>query len=144
PAASTTERTTTRLQDTDTTAPEEQLTEAARRDLAEAGIEGELVLSDYPSCGGHSLVLPSLEERPAPIANGCRLSLTPGSRFVATDGTMPGPDGIVAEGTDEGGVVLGGKQWRGDAGCPPAWTPDGRLTVIAGGELREVRIDCLR
>lgn len=143
--ASTTERTTTRPQDTDTTAPEEQLTEAAAEDLAEAGIEGELVLSDYPSCRVHSLVLPSLEERPAPIANGCRLSLTPGSQFVATDGTMPSPDGIVAECTDEGVVVHPrGEQWLVRAACPPAWTPDGRLTVIAGGELREVRIACLR
>jgi hypothetical protein len=143
--ALTTERTTTRPQDTDTTAPEEQQTEAARKDLAEAGIEGELVLSDYPSCRVHTLVLPSLEERPAPIANGCRLSLTPGTQFVATDGTMPGPDGMVAECTDEGVVVHPTGELRlARAACPPAWTPDGRLTVIAGGELREVRIACLR
>ena len=142
--ASTTDRATTERQETDTAGPEEQLTEAAARDLAEAGIEGELVLSDS-SCRARSVVLPSLEERPAPIAGGCRLSLTPGSQLVAVDGTIPSPDGIVAECTDDGVVVHPrGEQWLVRGSCPPSWTPDGRLTVVAGGELREVRIGCLR
>jgi hypothetical protein len=146
PAADTspTGRTTTERQETDTAGPEEQPRLAAVKDLTEAGIDGELVVSDI-SCRVRSFALPALEERPAPIANGCRLSLMPGSPFVAADGTIPSPDGIVAECTDDDVVVhRRAEEWlvvRGS--CPPSWTPDGRLAVVAGGELREVEIHCL-
>jgi hypothetical protein len=141
-----TEPTTTEQQQTDTAGPLEQMTRAAVEDLTEEGIEGELVLSDS-SCRVRSVVLPSLEERPAPIANGCRLSLMPGSQLVAADGTIPSPDGVVAECTDDGIVVYPrAEEWhvRVRGSCPPSWTPDGRLTVVAGGELREVRLGCLK
>ena len=143
PVAETTGRTTTEPQETDTAGPREQLTRAAAEDLTEDGIEGELVLSDS-SCRVRSVVLPSLEERPAPIANGCRLSLMPGSPFVAADGTIPSPDGIVAECADDGIVVHPrAEEWHVRGSCPPSWTPDGRLTVVSGGELREVGLGCL-
>jgi hypothetical protein len=141
--ASRTNATTTAPQQTDTTGPEEQLTELATRVLRENRIQGELVVTDI-QCRVRSLALPSLVEHIAPIANGCRLSLAPGSQLVGADGTAPGPDGIVAECVDNGVVVHSrSEELHVRGSCPPTWTPDGRLTVIVGGELREVGISCL-
>lgn len=141
--ASATDRTTTERQETDTAPPQEQLTELATRVLRENRIQGELVVTDI-QCRVRSLFLPSLQEGPGPIANGCRLSVAPGGQLVGADGTTPGPDGILAECVDTGVVVHPrGEELHVRGSCPPAWTPDGRLTVISGGELREVGVACL-
>jgi hypothetical protein len=138
-----TDAATTTRAETDTAGPQEQQTELAERILRENAIEGELVLSDS-DCQVRGVALPSLEERPAPIANGCRLEVSPGGAFVGADGTIPGPNGILAECTDDGIVV----RPRGAAiplsgDCPPAWTPDGRLTVVRHGELIEADFRCV-
>ena len=138
-----TEGTATERQQTDTTGPQEQLTELATRVLREHRIEGELVVTDI-QCRVRSFALPSLEEQIPPIANACRLSVAPGSQLVGPVESVPGPDGIVAECTNTGVAVHPrGEELHVPGSCPPAWTPDGRLTVIAGGELREVGISCL-
>jgi hypothetical protein len=127
---------------TDTAGPFEQLQRLAAGQLAEQGVEGQLLLSDS-DCVVRGLALPSLDEVPPPLANGCRLEVAPGGAIVGADGTVPGPDGILAECIDDGIVVRPrGRTVTVPGDCPPAWTPDGRLTVVAGGELREVDLAC--
>jgi len=141
-APTATEATTTAPEDTDTAGPEEQQRRLAARVLAESDVDGELVVTDV-DCRVRALGLPSLGEKAAPIANGCRLTVSPGSQIVGADGTVPGPDGIVAECTDTGVIARPrGRTVSVPGLCPPAWTPDGRLTVIARGELREVDLGC--
>jgi len=144
PAADTTARTEaerTAPEDTDTAGPQDELRRLAARVLAEEHVEGALVVTDL-DCRVRRLALPSLEEEAPPIANGCRLVVSPGSQAVGADGTVPGPE-ITAECTDTGVIARPrGRTVFVPAVCPPAWTPDGRLTVVVRGELRQVRLDC--
>ena len=136
-----TDRGTTAPEETDTAGPQEQLRRLAARELAEDDIEGTLLLTDI-NCRIRSVELPTLEERDAPVGNGCRLNVSPASRLVGADGTVYGPDDYKAQCTDHGVEVAHPVSRAVPGVCPPAWTPDGRLTVVARGELRQVDLGC--
>jgi hypothetical protein len=120
----------------------EQMRALAARLLAERGISGKVLVSDS-DCNVRALRLPTLEEAAPPFDRTCRFTESPGGR-VSRDPEYLGPGGLVAA-CDDPTVSVTGPGSSGIsvlASCPPAWTPDGRLTVVAGGELREVDVRC--
>ncbi len=141
-----TDRTTTAPQETDTAGPEEQLTEVAARDLAEAGIEGELVRHRHPAAGCEASCSRPSRRPPRRSPNGCRLSAhaREPARGRRRDRPRPGRHRRRVHRRRGRRASAWGEQWPVRGSCPPAWTPDGRLTVVAGGELREVGLGCLR
>jgi hypothetical protein len=138
------------------TDPVEQLRLVAVRLLSERLLEGALLVSDE-NCTVRGLSIPGLEELSVPDESTCRFAMSPDGR-IGADGEYLGPGTLVARCRDRTiGVRRAGKP-VGDrtigvrrAGkpviqilgtCPPAWTPDGRLTVVSQGELREVDLAC--
>jgi hypothetical protein len=120
----------------------DQIRAVAARLLQERGVSGQLLVSDE-DCNVQALRLPTLEDVEPPFDYTCRFTQSPGGR-VGFDPAYRGPGSLVAVCRDETVIIAGtGEPDRTVlAICPPAWTPDGRLTVVSQGELREVDIDC--
>ena len=98
----------------------------ARAWLRRVGATGRLFVTQAqgPGCVLRALELPPLEwaEEPAGLQSPCRFTLDE-SGVALSEGIVPQPGG------DESATC------RGAEGCAVAWTPDGRPTVVTGGEL---------
>jgi hypothetical protein len=118
------------------------------RQLVSIGARGRLVTTDA-RCAVHAYALPSVREtaRPAALDPACSFSLSPDGRRAASSGAEWSPDGrfvAVCRGTTVG-VWVGrehGEPAQTWDGCTPAWRPDGVLTLVRDGALREVRRAC--
>jgi hypothetical protein len=113
------------------TEPAERTLAVAGADLRRAGVpEGRLVYSD-DDCAAHSLLLPSLAQRPAHDMAACESgsdSLGPveAVRAECTRGRL-----TLATGSfDDPELYARGR------GCSAAWKPDGTVTFVRDGEIR--------
>ena len=141
PPPTTTAPAATESVETETDAAQ-QLRRVAVRLLTERGLEGALLVSDE-NCSARGLSIPLLEELNVPDESTCRFAMSRDGR-IGADGEYLGPGSLVARCRDQTiAVSRDGKPVIQVLGtCPPAWTPDGRLTVVSQGELREVDLAC--
>jgi len=116
--------------------------EEARGWLGPTGASGRLVVAvpEEDGCSLHALRIPDLTwaDRPAGVPGPCRFSFGSGDSIYA-EAALPRPQGQFVARCDDAGVTVldtrGVAQNSLDGACAPAWTPDGRLTVIRDGEL---------
>jgi hypothetical protein len=109
--------------------------------LLAMGVNGTLEYVDQ-DCSLHAVALPRLEQSPVPLVEACGFTTSPGGvtdlapdvRSAVTPyvARCDGRTTAVTSPPDTTEVVLA-------RGCDPAWTPDGRLTVVRDGELVVVR-----
>lgn len=104
-------------------------------DLREGGARGALLVANA-ECEVTEVEMPSLvvsrQGRPA-----CTFSTSPGA-WIGADSRVVAPGAEVVARCDDGEVELfgdGSRLLARVAGCGPAWTPDGRLTVLRDGGL---------
>ena len=104
--------------------------------LRDAGAGGFLVAVD-PSCRVQLVELPSLERTPID-AQACKLASS--GEAVSVTSLVPRPGDPATGAACEGGAVavIGRAPMASLAGCPPAWTPRGTLTLVRDGELYRV------
>jgi hypothetical protein len=128
--------------ETEPDAPDEQPAPArwprrAAADLEAGGARGALLVANA-ECEVTELEIPSLlvtqQGRPA-----CAFTTSPGGWIGAEPRVVaPGAEVVARCGDDEEEVEIfgdGSRLLARVAGCAPAWTPDGRLTVLREGEL---------
>ena len=112
--------------------------------LRAVGIRGVLTYADE-DCRLQALTLPDLERHVAPEGESCRFAVSPGGtlRFGREVGD---PQRYLTARCVEGEVevaVVSGRLLERVPGCAPAWTPDGRLTIVRDGEVVWVSRDAL-
>ena len=123
--------------------PEEapSLDERAAAQLRQLGVAGTLVYTDA-ACELRALSLPDLKSAAPPEAPdlGCEISVSPDGRQAAPGGARWSPDSshyaICHAGLVD--VVPGREAYDG---CAPAWRPDGMLTFVRNGALRQARFE---
>jgi hypothetical protein len=118
---------------------------AAAAELSGLGIAGVLVYTDA-ACDLRALSLPELVPAPLPEGpdHGCDISVAPDGRHVAGGGARWRPDSseyAICRGTRVDVVPAAGGSAKGTfEGCAPAWRPDGMLTLVRDGAIREAGV----
>jgi len=121
--------------------------EATRGYLESAKATGRLFVT-LPGCTLGALELPSLSwsQKTLPLSSPCRFNLDQnGQPLTETQKPEPGGDRVAS---CRGDTVLvadpDGTSLEIPGACSPAWMPDGKLTVIHGGELYRLHGQALR
>lgn len=118
------------------------------RELESEGVEGVLYWSD-PSdhCRVRALRLPALVETPPPKLRACRFELPqePGTASLPQRAVWhpARPLGAACVGAHVELSTADGDVVEREAGCAPAWKPDGTLTVIRRGEVWSACVDAV-
>lgn len=110
-------------------------TQPIRDELRRLDARGTITYADT-RCGIHTVHLPELTAESAAVAPSCTFTMSPRNVW-SPDATAISPRGdAVAVCLRSGGLQVraaDGSTVDFGPGCPPAWTPDGTLTVVRGG-----------
>ena len=112
-------------------------TAALRERLGRLGVRGTITYADT-RCGIHTLRLPTLEESQTAFAPSCSFTVSPRNVWSTDASAIDPKTGAVAVCLQSGLVQVraaNGSTLDTGRGCPPAWTPDGTLTVVRDGTL---------
>ena len=121
--------------------------EAWRRSAGERlrvrGVRGELLWVDA-ECRLSALALPALADVASVRGSACEFTTSPGGTFAANR-LVVSPNGRATASCTGGEVEVRGPAdaLMGFRGCAPAWTPDGRLTLVRDGGLVAVPARCV-
>jgi hypothetical protein len=113
------------------------LDDAAAAQLRDLGVAGTLVYTD-PQCEIHALSLPDLTPHRAPEAPdlGCEISVSPDGERAAPGAARWHPDSSTYAICRASRIDVVPTRESYD-GCAPAWRPDGMLTFVRDGAIRQ-------